>query len=64
MRVSIPRALPHPLALEKKLSLLRLGGPLHYRDPKQRSIDGYRERFWCIVQPRSMASDGFSRQFN
>lgn len=29
----------------------RLGGPLHYRAPKQRSIDGYRERFWCIVQP-------------
>lgn len=54
-----PARVPLPLSscvrsvsLEKLSPSARgLGGPLHYPDPKQRSIDGYRERFWCIVQP-------------
>lgn len=46
---------PHPTPRAREETLSRLGSVVRYRDPKRRSIDGYRELFWCIVQPRSMA---------
>lgn len=51
-----PVSLPciRSVSLEKLSPPTRgLGGPLHYRDPKQRSIDGYRRALLVVLCNRS-----------